>query len=298
MPPVCRRNPATRSRNPRPSSREFTAVGDNKDNGQGGAEGIRAAPPAAAAGPVTLVLLGASNLSRACRALSRCLRANLRPRTVNILAALGPGRGYAAAGGLWPLEYPPIRSSPVFSAARAAAGRGDRVMAFITDIGNDLLYNVNGEELTQALACVIERLHEARADILVTPIHPVLTEILTPEWYSFLRTWLYPKSRVPYEQVIAGIESINRFLETRERAGHLSRVAGMEAFLGWDHVHYGWFRATGAWTRAAESILTRAGRPCRWPVTLDHMLGSYLENAVRLVGGDLLKLDRLRPGFF
>jgi len=199
---------------------------------------------------------------------------------------------------LWHLEYPPIQSSPVFSAAHAAAERGDRVMAFITDIGNDLLYNVTGEGLTQALASVIARLKEVRADILVTPIHPLLTQILTPQLYSFFRTWLYPKSRVPYEQVIAGIESINRFLESEERAGHLSRVWGMEAFLGWDCVHYGWFRATGAWTRAAESILSRAGQPCRLPVTFDHMLGSYLENAVRLVGGDMLKLNRRRPGFF
>ena len=60
--------------------------------------------------PVALVLLGASNLARAHRAFSRCLRANLRPRTVRILTALGPGRGYAATGGLWHLRYPPIRT--------------------------------------------------------------------------------------------------------------------------------------------------------------------------------------------
>ncbi len=245
---------------------------------------------------MTVLLLGASNLARAHRALSRCLRRNLHPRPVRLLSALGPGRGYAARGGFWRLQFPPIQTSPVLAEACRAARRGEQGVAFFTDIGNDLLYNVTGEQLVQVLANMFEPLRRAGAEILVTPIHPVLTTILTPRRYRWLRAWLYSKSRVPFEQLIEGIEAVNRFLEQEEAAGRLRRVRGMEAFLGWDHVHYGFFRASRAWTLAAESILRALNRPCRRPIGVMDLGGAYWDYALRLAGA-LVFPSKCESGF-
>lgn len=248
--------------------------------------------------PVTVALLGASNLSRGYWALSRCLRKNLVPRRVRILTALGPGRGYVAPGGLWHLQYPPIKDSPVFSVLEKGHRRGESTLAFLTDLGNDFLYNVTGEELIAVLDALFTRLEASHTKILVTPIHPILTEILTPKVYEMLRTWLYPKSRVPYEQVIDGIHAVNYFLKEAESAGRIELVTGLDAYLGWDYVHYGWVRATAAWSLAAEAVLSHAGQTLQHSITVDSMLGSYFENGVRLAGTDMLGWFPRRTGFY
>ncbi len=238
--------------------------------------------------PVTVALLGASNLSRGYWALSHCLRANLRPRRARILSALGPGRGYVAPGGLGPLLYPPIRDSPVFSALKKYSRQGERTIAFLTDLGNDFLYNVTGEAFMTELEALFDRLEESNTKILVTPIHPVLTEILTPRVYKFLRTCLYPKSRVSFEQVILGIEAVNRFLQEAEGTGRITRLEGLDAFLGWDYIHYGWVQGAVAWSLVADSILSCIGQVPRVVISQSQMFTSYLENGIRLVGTDFL----------
>ena len=263
--------------------------------GAGAAGGLDSSTPEQ---PVAVALIGASNLSRGYWALSRCIRKNLQPRPVRVLTALGPGRGYVAPGGLWRLQYPPIKNSPVVSALGKYNRQGEKTVAFLTDLGNDFLYNVTGDELIGALERMVERLRDYNTEILVTPIHPVLTRILTPELYAFLRTTLYPNSKVPYEQVIEGIESVNRYLLETEQSGNIRRVEGLDAFLGWDYVHYGWMRATGAWSRAAQSIVSHIRGDAEHSIPLNQMLASYLENSFRLVGIDMLRWAPRRQGFF
>ncbi len=220
------------------------------------------------------------------------------PHRVRILAALGPGRGYAASGGLLNLQYSPIKDSPVFPTLESGHHNGESTLAFLTDLGNDFLYNVTGEQLIAVLDGLFTRLEASQTQVLVTPIHPILTEILTPAAYKIIRTLLYYKSRVPYEQVIDGIHAVNHFLKEAESAGRIGQVTGLDAYLGWDYVHYGWVRATAAWSLAAEAVLSRAGQTLQHPITGDSMLGSYFENGVRLLGTDMLGWFPRRAGLY
>lgn len=248
--------------------------------------------------PVTVALLGASNLSRGYWALSHCLRVNLRPHRVNVIAALGPGRGYVAPGGLWPLIFQPIKDSTVFEKVKRLHQEGDSTFAFLTDLGNDFLFNVTGEELIKILDDIFNRLEESGTKVLVTPIHPILMEVLTPAIYKILRAWLYPKSRVSFEQVVSGIGSVNKFLVEAEEQGRIKRVLGLDDFLGWDYVHYGWAQANKAWTLAVESICVSFGETCNIPMTREQMFTSYFENGVRLVGTELLGWYPRRTNLF
>ena len=248
--------------------------------------------------PVTIALLGASNLSRGYWALSHCLRDNLRQHRVRVLAALGPGRGYVAPGGLWPLIFSPIKDCGIFQTLRQYNQEGNRTFAFLTDLGNDFLFNVTGEELIQVLDATFCRLEESGTQILVTPIHPVLMEVLTPNIYKILRAWLYPKSRVSFEQVIFGIGSVNEFLIEAENAGRIRRVVGLDAFLGWDYVHYGWMQANKAWNCAVDAMLSSMGEARRVSITREQMFTSYFENGVRLVGTDMLSCYPRRSYLF
>ncbi|QPJ62093.1 MAG: hypothetical protein G3M70_09515 [Candidatus Nitronauta litoralis] len=251
-----------------------------------------------AASPVTIALLGASNLSRGYWALRHCLCANLRPRRVNVIAALGPGRGYVARGGLWPMIFQPINECSVFDTIKKQHKEGDSTFAFLTDLGNDFLFNVTGEELINVLDITFNRLEESGTRILVTPIHPILMEVLTPAIYKILRTWLYPKSRVSFEQVVAGIGAVNDFLVEAEEAGRIKRVLGLDDFLGWDYVHYGWMQANRAWTLAVESICSSIGETCNVTMTREQMFTSYFENGVRLAGTEMLRWYPRRTDLF
>ena len=118
----------------------------------------------------TFVLLGASNLARGHQALAQCLLQSIYPQPVEFLFALGPGRGYRASGGILYHHYPSVETTRVLSRARSIAKDGGRLVALVTDIGNDIMYGVPGNELIACLDSIFQTLREMHVSIFVTPI--------------------------------------------------------------------------------------------------------------------------------
>ncbi len=186
----------------------------------------------------------------------------------------------------------------MFTAARQDAEQGRRLVAFLTDIGNDLLYNVDAQDITGALDSIIGRLEQNRAQIFATPVHPALEHALTPNNFILIRSFLYPGSRVTLKEVIEGLRTINSFLEDQQRQGRLFLIEGMDAHLGWDHVHYAWAGGARAWTLAAFAMLEKIGADRRHTVSVPRLFAAYGDNLMRLTFCDLLKLRRRSAEFF
>jgi len=254
-------------------------------------------PPILPDTPVVLILMGASNLSRGCFALSRFMKVCLYPRKVQVLIATGPGRAYHAFGGLLSVKYPPIESSELFEKAQEQAESGAQIIALVTDIGNDIMYGVPTGELITTLERVFERLQSLHSKIFYTPLPVASEEGIHPLTFYILRTLLFPYSRVPYDTAMAGIIEVNRFLrESACRYGTM--IPATEQFLGMDKIHYGWLRGHLAWSHVGKAMLESLGIDVARDITLPGMLQSYWEEFRQVVGVDIMGFKKKKPEHF
>jgi len=253
--------------------------------------------PLARETPVLLILLGASNLSRGCFAFSRHMKACLRPRPVEALIASGPGRAYYASGGLLNVVYPPIYASDIFEAAQNKSESGYRVVALVTDIGNDIMYGVSTEKVIETVQQVFARLQLMNAEIFYTTLPVAFEKGNHPVWFCILRSLLFPRSTVAYEEAKAGIIEVNRFLR-KSASRHCHLIPDMDRYLGYDEIHYGWVRAHSAWSHVTKVVLGIMGIEVTKEITLSGMLQSYWEEFRQVVGADMMGFKKNNPEHF
>ncbi|MGP0628728.1 hypothetical protein ACTRW9_03385 [Nitrospina sp. 32_T5] len=243
------------------------------------------------------VLLGASNLARGYSALAYYLTRNLKPEAVKIYAACGPGRGYGCWGGMFNISYPPIAESPLFERLGKQARDGKRVVALITDIGNDLLYGMDGDSLIATMKNLFERLENLNAEIYATTL-PVYFEGNVPAIvYYPIRTFLYPKSHISREEAIDGVRRVNAFLK-EYKSPHIHLIPPLDDYLGWDHVHFGLVRSAEVWNRIGECLLDGFGRRPHRPIRFPRILLSYKDCFIRLVFMEMFKCIRRSKNLF
>ena len=177
--------------------------------------------------PVLFVCIGASNLARGYGYLAARLRQELRTQPVEFLTALGPGRNYCVRGGVFCITYPAICDCGIFEAARERAGQAARVIALVTDIGNDIMSGIPAETIIARLNGIFDKLNALDAHIVATTLPVHLETELNNAAFVCLRTLLYPKSQVTHAQAVAAIRRINEFLKIsgRELLDHAGKIS-------------------------------------------------------------------------
>ncbi len=245
----------------------------------------------------SIILLGASNLSRGYYSLTRCIKNNLEPCSVDFFNALGPGRAYCASGGVFNVAYPPIGASLVFPTVKDRSDKPSRKIALLTDLGNDIMYGIPAEKIIEEIKRILGQLEALDADALITPIPATLLSQLTPSRFRILKAIFFPRSKVKRLEAIAAIKIINQAID----AGFGNRVtviSGLDNFMGWDKIHYGHCNFAEVWSRIAEAILTALGVGIREKICLPQVIPSYAMGLNRLILSDMLKLTRKGPEFF
>jgi len=247
--------------------------------------------------PVLLAFLGASNLARGYTALAHFLARGLAPRPVRCLAAMGPGRGYVAPGGLWNITYPPIARCGLLDAVRERAADCGQVAALVTDIGNDIMYGVPAQEIIRSLEGIFQTFDAVEGQVVVTPIPLDLEKDISPGTFRLLRALYFPRSPVTLGQAAKGVGEINAFILAR-RSARVRPVEGMEAFRGCDKIHYALRRTAPAWTRVGGEMLHLLGARPRGRIGGGRMLHSLACNAGRLIFEDALGLRQKSRAWF
>ena len=247
--------------------------------------------------PIVLVLLGASNLSRGCFAFARHMKICLYPRKVEVLVASGPGRAYCASGGILNISYPPISTSDIFNAAQGKQESGYRVVALVTDIGNDIMYGVPAGQVIETVQQIFGKLESMDAEIFYTTLPVAFEKEIHPIWFYILRSVLLPFSRVSYDEAVAGIIEVNQFLrQSASKQCHL--ISDMDRYLGIDKIHYGWLRAHFAWYHVAKVILEKLSINMIREIPLSAMMKSYWEEFRQVVGSDMMGFKKKNPDHY
>jgi hypothetical protein len=246
--------------------------------------------------PVNVILLGASNLSRGYYSLTRCIKKNLYPHPVNFINAIGPGRAYYACGGVLSASYPPIGSLPIFSIQDKFALKDGRNIVLLSDIGNDIAYGTPTENIIVELEKIVTKFEEMQADILICPIPSSLIDKLTPQIFNTLKTVLFPRSKVTMREALEAIHKVNNFVNNDLR-GRVRVIEGLELYMGWDLIHYGFLDFGKVWSKIAGEILKTQGVSMRKRISLIQAVPSYLSNMKRVLFADILKMTHKSPEF-
>ena len=136
---------------------------------------------------VLFILLGASNLARSFYGLKSCVTRCLFPRPVNFIHAMGPGRGYISRGGIFNATYPSIIDCGILETIHKIKQPNQRMIALITDIGNDIMYGVPSHEIINGLQFIFNTLDAFEANILITLIPIDLKKDIGEVYFNILR---------------------------------------------------------------------------------------------------------------
>ena len=246
--------------------------------------------------PISVILLGASNLSRGYYSLTRCIKQNLDPLPVNFINAIGPGRAYCARGGVFNASYPPIGSIPILSELENIGQKDSHKIALLADIGNDIGYGTPTEKIIEELEKTVWQLEEMQADILICPIPSTLISKLSPRVFKTIKAVFFPKSKVTLRDALDAIQKVNQFVNT-DLKGRVTVIHGLDCYMGWDLIHYGILSFGKVWSKIAEEILKTQGISIRKKISISQAIPSIMLNMYRILFADILKLTQKSPEF-
>ncbi len=247
--------------------------------------------------PVLFVLMGASNLHRGHVSLVEGLTRSLSPRKVKFLTALGPGRAYCAEGGMLSIRYPAIGTCGIVEAAKRQRPAGGRVVALVTDIGSDIMYNVPVATICSTLERIFQELMALDADVFVTEIPVDMKRDVSPLQFTLIKRLFYPFSPLRFETVGEAVESINAFVR-RSAKGRVHLLPNMQPHCGWDKIHYATFQCHRVWNQVAAELLAALDATPARAIGPGSIARSMISGMSRLLFCDFVPIRKKAPGLF
>jgi len=202
-------------------------------------------PPAAGYGS-RLILLGASNLSLNLPAfLRRALGADGSPTPlptpIDIRLAAGFGRSFGRSSRFLGRVLPGILEGDLFPALESlsAHDRDIPTFALVTDIGNDIGYEVEPARLIEWVEACLARIHDSQpASRVVTTALPVASLCrISARHYRIARSILFPRCRLPVAEMrrrVCAVDEAIRHIAHRESWPVVEPPA---AWYGIDPIH-------------------------------------------------------------
>ena len=237
--------------------------------------------------PVLFILFGASNLARSYYGLNLSIKRCIHPRKATFIHAMGPGRGYLCRGGIFNTTYPPIIDCGILESIQKIRKPNQKIIALITDIGNDIMYGIHSEKIIEGLQKILDTLGEFTKNIFITPI-PINSKNDIGEFYFLLlRCIFFPKSSIKYSQTLESIKVINQFI-LHSSNKKTTVINGMEPFCGLDKIHYSFFKSHLAWAHIANNLIEPIGVNVSPILKFSEALLSLTNNLARILLIDIL----------
>ena len=243
------------------------------------------------------IFLGASNLARGYTALVKAAENWMHPHACEFLGAMGPGRGYCVPGGMLKVVYPPIASCGILPAAKKKAAHSSRVVALITDVGNDIIYGVPGSRIILTLSEILQDLSAMGAEISITSISVDLERDVGARGYQILRRIYFPFSQISFAEAAQAAKEINRFIENLSSQG-IHVIHGLDRYQGLDRIHHSLLQSSRVWSLIASEIFHSPNDKTRRLVPWSLMRKSLIANWIRILGTDFFQLREKQPGLY
>ncbi len=194
-----------------------------------------------------VVLLGASNLSRGVAVLVALFRQGFPGDSLEHLVALGWGRSYVSRSRVLGRCLPGIPHCGLWR--RLESDPGIPTFALLTDVGNDLAYGVQPEQIVEGVGTCITRLQKVHAKIVLA-LPPVERLVSLPSWrFSLIRALYFPRHGLNRSETTHGLQTLDVRLRGLAAETGVQVVPPESSWYGWDPIHLARSRQYEAWAR-------------------------------------------------
>lgn len=156
-----------------------------------------------------IILLGASNVTLSFPRLVRGLRRAFAD-PLELFAAHGHGRSFGIWNRIGPRELPGIVPCRLWDDLASQPTSDEPPRTLITDIGNDLMYGIEPDQIAAWVATCLERLRAMRARIVLTQLPLASARTLGRARFQFFRKLFFPNSQIQFEEIETKTARLNQ----------------------------------------------------------------------------------------
>jgi hypothetical protein len=183
-----------------------------------------------------IVLLGASNLVLGWPAMMKALqRRTADPLRVNI--ATGMGRSYIKTSAFWFRRLPSILDCQLWNHLPQESGEPPRVL--ITDVGNDIVYLYEPDQIAESIRECIRKVRNWRSDAEFVMTGLPLASLMRVGKSRFLiaRTILFPGCTLSRNTVIERSMELDRLVRQIAHESGIRFIEPAPQWYGMDPIH-------------------------------------------------------------
>lgn len=215
-----------------------------------------------------LVLLGASNLTRG---ISTVLASagELWNEPLDCLVALGHGRSYGMQSRVLGRALPGIVPCGLWSALASRSPLP--TAALLTDVGNDLMYEVEVPRIVGWLEACLDRLAAVQARVVITRLPIGNLERLGATRFRLLRSIIFPRCRLSLADVSERARALDEEVRRLSRERDCWLAEQRSEWYGFDPIHIrrrqwrdAWCEILGTWRDDRAWRARSAGSLARW----------------------------------
>ena len=182
----------------------------------------------------SVVMLGASNLSRAFP-MTVSMAQRVIDAPIAFYVAKGHGRSYGQDSSCLGKKFPGIFSCGIWSAI--AQEKSVPITAFMTDIGNDLAYEVPVEQVLSWVEECLERLSALGARVIMTDLPLDALRGVGELRYRLFRTLLFPQCRLDWPEMLRRAERLSEALHALADSREIPVFEAPKQYYGLDPIH-------------------------------------------------------------
>jgi hypothetical protein len=184
--------------------------------------------------PTRVIALGASNLTRALYTVVSTAR-TAWTKDVEFIAALGLGRSYGIDSSILGRHLPGILESGLWSELDAMPPAP--AVGLVTDVGNDIMYNVEVPQILDWVSESVRRLEKHTTAITIAGLPVEGQRRISNLQFRWIRNVLVPSCRLSHDELQKRAAEVNQGLrDIASERGHRF-VALDSSWYGFDPIH-------------------------------------------------------------
>lgn len=154
---------------------------------------------------------------------------------LSIFAAKGFGRSYGLESGCLGKKFPGIFFSGIWSALQQE--KKTPTAAWITDIGNDLAYEVPVETIVGWVSGCLDRLLDLEARIALCDLPLASLCDVSENKFRLFRSLFFPSSRLQRGELLARATELSCALQELGKSRKTPVFSASPEWYGWDPIH-------------------------------------------------------------
>lgn len=192
----------------------------------------------------SLIVLGASNVVNCTPEIAAVGQSVFGP--FDLFLAAGHGRSYLKKSTVLWRTLPGISDSRIWSFIKRNPEK--EAMGVITDIGNDILYEVPIKTIGSAVKRCTAQLLEANCQVSITGLPVESVSKLGKKRYLLMRSILFPGNKTSLPETMDRVHQLEQQIDDLSREFGIKKVKPKSEWFGFDPIHIRRRHRVAAWS--------------------------------------------------